>query len=96
MGKKLRYILIGFIIGLIIATLMGIDSGGLSKIFFASYFVINFFLPCSGEGCWENAILAMIFWPLFGLIVGWIIGKIKSRKETAPTSIKTSTVEVQQ
>jgi len=84
--KRKRYTIFwGGIIGLIFAVLS--IPLGLFDIFGHE---CEFLTQCSGEGCmsciYGGMFLAYFQLTLFGFLIGWIIGKIKSRKESASSS----------
>jgi len=76
--------IIGFIIGIILATINSFPFLGFLGAFFYSPFSKIFATTiCSGEGCWLWLIIVGdIGFIFFGFLIGWIVGKVKSRNKT--------------
>lgn len=87
--KQLTYLVYGaagFFLGLIPTVMSMADISSLNKtlgwFFHAPHFIFALISSCSGEDCFTFAILEWLFWPIFGIVVGLLIAKIRSKKNT--------------
>ena len=80
-NNYIKYIGIGFLIGFVltIMSIYDILNSLFGWFYNAPYLILDSISPCYAASCLEYGVITWIFWPILGIIIGFLIARRKQK-----------------